>query len=170
MAVKSYKLGLCKPGTLCSQDLTACLQLVEVTSGKHYRESRQGWSGRRKRSEMELWDLRYLVVREVGLGIGEGEGEGEWEDDEDAEGVENCGGSEKAEEEIIVEERGEGGEGEKEGEIKGFMSFMPTFEDGIKVLYLYEIHLMDELRGFVSLLTLQIFSNRPLSCLHSRGY
>ncbi|KAM0130161.1 hypothetical protein ACHAO1_008039 [Botrytis cinerea] len=147
VAVKSYKLGLYKPGTLCSQDLTACLELVEVTSGKHYRESRQGWSGRRKRSEMELWDLRYLVVREVGLGIGEGEGEGEWEDDEDAEGVGNRGGSEKVGEEIIVEERGEEGEGEGEGEIKGFMSFMPTFEDGIKVVYLYEIHLMDELRG-----------------------
>ena len=164
MAVKSYKLGLYKPGTLCSQDLTACLELVEVTSGKHYRESRQGWSGRRKRSEMELWDLRYLVVREVGLGIGE------WEDDEDAEGVGNRGGSEKVGEEIIVEERGAEGEGEGEGEIKGFMSFMPTFEDGIKVVYLYEIHLMDELRGFVSFLAMQNFSNRPLSCLHSRRY
>ncbi|TEY54686.1 hypothetical protein BOTCAL_0239g00080 [Botryotinia calthae] len=145
VAVKSYKLGLYKPGMLCSQDLTACLKLVEVTSGKHYRESKQGWSGRRKRSEMELWDLRYLVVREVGLGIGEGEGE--WEDDEGTEGEKNRGKSEEVEEEIIVEERGEEGDGEKEGEIKGFMSFMPTFEDGIKVVYLYEIHLMDELRG-----------------------
>ncbi|KAF5878780.1 putative gnat family acetyltransferase protein [Botrytis fragariae] len=150
-AVKSYKLGLYKPSTLRREDLTACLELVEMTSGKHYRESKGGWNGRRKRREMELWDLRYLVVREVDLGICEGEGEGEWQDDEDenggenGEGEENLGDSEEVKEEIIVEERGEGGEGE--GGIKGFMSFMPTFEDGIKVVYLYEIHLMDELRG-----------------------
>ncbi|KAF7905948.1 hypothetical protein EAF00_000227 [Botryotinia globosa] len=146
-AVKSYKLGLYKPSTLRREDLTACLELVEKTSGKHYRESRGGWNERRKRKEMELWDLRYLVVREVDLGVCEGEGD--WEDDEDedgdGEGKENLGDSEKVREEIIVEESGE--EGESEREIKGFMSFMPTFEDGIKVLYLYEIHLMDELRG-----------------------
>ncbi|TGO56958.1 hypothetical protein BCON_0071g00120 [Botryotinia convoluta] len=145
--VKSYKLGLYKPSTLRREDLTACLELVEMTSGKHYRESKGGWNGRRKRREMELWDLRYLVVREVGVGIGEGEGE--WEDDKDedgdTEGEENRGDSEEVKEEIILEERGEEGEGG--GEIKGFMSFMPTFEDGIKVVYLYEIHLMDELRG-----------------------
>ncbi|TGO21770.1 hypothetical protein BPAE_0201g00080 [Botrytis paeoniae] len=131
VAVKSYKLGLYKPSTLRREDLTACLELVEKTSGKHYRESKGGWNERRKRKEMELWDLRYLVVREVGVGNGEGE--------------ENRGDSEEVKEEMIVEERGEGGEGEEE--IKGFMSIMPTFEDGIKVVYLYEIHLMDELRG-----------------------
>jgi hypothetical protein len=32
-------------------------------------------------------------------------------------------------------------------EVKAFMSFMPTMEDGIDVLYLYEIHLADELQG-----------------------
>ncbi|KAF7913903.1 uncharacterized protein EAF01_000309 [Botrytis porri] len=152
-AVKSYKLGLYKPSTLRREDLTAFLELVEKTSGKHYRESKGGWNARRKKREMELWDLRYLVVREVGVGVGagEGEGEGEWVDDEgedrdgNVKGEENRGDSEKVKEEIIIEERGEEGKGE--GEIKGFMSFMPTFEDGIKVLYLYEIHLMDELRG-----------------------
>lgn len=133
------------------EDLTACLELVEKTSGKHYRESRGGWNGRRKRKEMELWDLRYLVVREVGAGI--------------CEGKENPGDSEKVKEEIAVEECGEGGE--DDGEIKGFMSFMPTFEDGIKVVYLYEIHLMDELRGFVSLFLILASS---LSCPYSIEY
>lgn len=146
---KSYKLGLYTPKTLPPKDLTACLNLIEKTSGKHYRESRDGWSVRRKRSEMMLWDLRYLVVRE-GSSC-HGTGEGEWEDAEEAgdgeggdDGEREHRGEEK--EETVVEEFEE----EEEGEIKGFMSFMPTFEDGIMVLYLYEIHLVDEVRGFVS--------------------
>ncbi|KAA8576080.1 hypothetical protein EYC84_006242 [Monilinia fructicola] len=143
---KSYKLGLYTPKTLPPKDLTACLNLIEKTSGKHYRESRDGWSVRRKRSEMMLWDLRYLVVRE-GSSC-HGTGEGEWEDAEEAGDGEGGDDGEREhrgeeEEETIVEEFEE----EEEGEIKGFMSFMPTFEDGIMVLYLYEIHLVDEVRG-----------------------
>ncbi|OLN92813.1 putative N-acetyltransferase [Colletotrichum chlorophyti] len=34
-----------------------------------------------------------------------------------------------------------------EGRICGFTSLMPTFEEGEAVVYCYEIHLMDELRG-----------------------
>ncbi|KAB8290556.1 hypothetical protein EYC80_010981 [Monilinia laxa] len=65
----------------------------------------------------------------------DGEGEGDDEGDDE-------GGNGEEKEEAIVEES------EKEkGEIKGFMSFMPTFEDGIMVIYLYEIHLVDEVRG-----------------------
>ncbi|CAD6447825.1 3a6474f7-a51a-47dd-a2f9-c5bc5f5410e4 [Sclerotinia trifoliorum] len=52
---------------------------------------------------------------------------------------------------IVQEQEQEHGEKRrkrrKEGEITGFMSFMPTFEDGFKVIYLYEIHLSEELRG-----------------------
>lgn len=33
------------------------------------------------------------------------------------------------------------------GKLQGFMSFMPSYEDGIRVLYCYEIHLSSELRG-----------------------
>lgn len=35
----------------------------------------------------------------------------------------------------------------KEGVIEGFCSFMPTYEDGIAVIYLYEIHLGKVLQG-----------------------
>ncbi|QSZ30851.1 hypothetical protein DSL72_000409 [Monilinia vaccinii-corymbosi] len=147
---KSYKIGLYTPKTLPPDDLTACLKLVERTSGRHYRESRQGWNVRRKRGEMGLWDLRYLVVREGGGSChGTGPGEGEWEDlaigeGRDGEGdvEEGAEGEGEEENESIVEDGEEG-----EGEIKGFMSFMPTFEDGMMVLYLYELHLVDELRG-----------------------
>ncbi|PVH84089.1 acyl-CoA N-acyltransferase [Cadophora sp. DSE1049] len=35
----------------------------------------------------------------------------------------------------------------KEGKVEGFVSFMPTYEDGYPVVYCYEIHLGEELRG-----------------------
>lgn len=31
--------------------------------------------------------------------------------------------------------------------VEGFMSFMPTYEDDFPVVYCYEIHLREELRG-----------------------
>ncbi|KAK2042678.1 hypothetical protein LZ31DRAFT_500308 [Colletotrichum somersetense] len=45
---------------------------------------------------------------------------------------------------------GDGGEketGEQGGRICGFTSLMPTFEEGEAVVYCYEIHLEEELRG-----------------------
>jgi len=38
----------------------------------------------------------------------------------------------------------------KDGEqIKAFASLMPTYEDGLRVVYCYEIHLATELQGQV---------------------
>lgn len=37
------------------------------------------------------------------------------------------------------------------GSIKGFTSLMPTYEQGQPVIYCYEIHLQEDLRGCVSL-------------------
>ena len=34
-------------------------------------------------------------------------------------------------------------------EVKAFASLMPTYEDGIRVVYCYEIHLHMELQGYV---------------------
>lgn len=36
-----------------------------------------------------------------------------------------------------------------EGKVYGFTSLMPTWENGEAVVYCYEIHLRDELRGYV---------------------
>jgi len=33
--------------------------------------------------------------------------------------------------------------------VEGFCSFMPTYEDGFAVVYVYEIHLGEELQGRV---------------------
>ncbi|APA07233.1 hypothetical protein SS1G_04033 [Sclerotinia sclerotiorum 1980 UF-70] len=135
---KSYKIDLYKADTLHAKDLTACLNLIEKTSGRHYRGSKLGWNGMRKRREMGLLDLRYLVVRES-------VGGGAWEDVDEGEDV--CIGEAGEEEKGMIVQEQEHGKEKREGEIKGFMSFMPTFEDGFKVIYLYEIHLPEELRS-----------------------
>jgi N-alpha-acetyltransferase 40 len=42
--------------------LKACLDLVEQTSADDYRTSESGWSRTKKRKEMKLPDLRYLML------------------------------------------------------------------------------------------------------------
>lgn len=48
-----------------------------------------------------------------------------------------------------MNKEGDGGKGEGPGEevLVGFMSFMLTYEDGLPVVYCYEIHLRDEVKG-----------------------
>ncbi|TAQ87662.1 hypothetical protein B7494_g4002, partial [Chlorociboria aeruginascens] len=94
----SYTLTLHDPSSLSLADLEACFNLISSTSKHDYQNSQNGWKPRSKWKEMQLLDLKYLVVR-----LGE--------------------------------------------EVKGFMSFMPTYEDEIAVVYCYEIHLEIELRG-----------------------
>jgi ribosomal protein S18 acetylase RimI-like enzyme len=40
-----------------------CFQLVELTSAEDYRKSEMGWSPVKKRKEMQLPDLKYLVLQ-----------------------------------------------------------------------------------------------------------
>ena len=46
-----------------------------------------------------------------------------------------------------------------DGKVEGFVSFMPTYEDGYLVIYCYEIHLGEELRGYA-------FSPTPSPTVH----
>jgi ribosomal protein S18 acetylase RimI-like enzyme len=81
-----------------------CLDLIELTSSAAYKHSAVGWSRMKKRKEMKLLDMRYILVcREDQLK-----------------------GKEKHEDDSNVE---------------GFLSFMVTYENGIEVIYCYEIHL-----------------------------
>lgn len=49
---------------------------------------------------------------------------------------------------------------DEEGSLRGFVSLMPTWEEGEPVVYCYEIHLEEDLRGFV--LFSRPFSSCPL--------
>jgi len=52
-------------GHLSSRDLESCLALVSRTSSVDYRATSTGWSVRKKRAEMQLLDMRYLLVRKA---------------------------------------------------------------------------------------------------------
>lgn len=53
---------------------------------------------------------------------------------------------------ILVRRRNRDGEGA--GEIRGFTSLMPTYEEGQPVVYCYEIHLKPDLQGYAFPLSL----------------
>jgi N-alpha-acetyltransferase 40 len=89
---------------LSTAQLNACLDLVEETSADDYRGSEAGWSRTKKRKEMKLPDMRYLLV---------------------SDSLDNISST----------------------SVKGFVSFMVTYEDGAEVIYVYEIHLSSALRG-----------------------
>ncbi|KAL3606025.1 N alpha-acetyl-transferase [Fusarium poae] len=92
-------LSLVRPTRMSDEDLEACYNLVDETSGADYRNSSLGWHPATKKKEMRSPDLRYILVKDG------------------------------------------------QGTIKGFTSFMPTFENHEAVVYCYEIHLNLELQG-----------------------
>jgi N-alpha-acetyltransferase 40 len=95
----AYALRLVRAGLLTDDELEACFNLVDETSGPDYRASTVGWRPDRKRKEMRAEHLRYVLVLN------------------------------------------------HRQEVRGFISMMPCFEEGLAVVYCYEIHLKEELRG-----------------------
>ncbi|PYI04116.1 GNAT family acetyltransferase Nat4 [Aspergillus sclerotiicarbonarius CBS 121057] len=63
---KEYRLSVYDPSTIPDTDLNQCFKLIEETSSDAYRDSSTGWSPTKKRKEMKLPDMKYLVVRREG--------------------------------------------------------------------------------------------------------
>ncbi|PQE13983.1 Acyl- N-acyltransferase protein [Rutstroemia sp. NJR-2017a BBW] len=141
-------ISLHTPETLSSAELTMLLDLVAKTSGKHYRASTWGWNQRKKRAEMRLRDLKYLVVRGRNA-RGDEKGEEKVDGDEVGRDQAVVGKKRKrtTDEDVNAEKQTPNPEETQKPEILGFASFMPTYEDGKKVIYVYEIHLEEQLRG-----------------------
>ena len=102
---------------LSDEDLDACFRLIEATSSEAYRESAVGWSRAKKKAEMLLPDMRYIMLKRRLTDI-----------EEERERVPNLFDY-------------------SQGEVEGFVSFMITYEDGHEVIYCYEIHLASHLLG-----------------------
>ncbi|KAI1262849.1 acyl-CoA N-acyltransferase [Xylariaceae sp. FL1019] len=119
----NYSLSLHRSDVMNEKDMDMCYNLIEETSRADYEASTTGWNGHQKRTEMKSAGLRYLLVKETRANEDEGNGGG------DPAGGRNEDGA------------------EDEGAVKGFCSFMPTYEEGEAVVYCYEIHLGTELRG-----------------------
>ncbi|KAH7156295.1 acyl-CoA N-acyltransferase [Dactylonectria macrodidyma] len=61
----AYALSLSGPGDLCDEELDACFNLVDETSGADYRNSSFGWHVAVKKKEMRSPDLRYILVKDA---------------------------------------------------------------------------------------------------------
>ncbi|PYI34773.1 acyl-CoA N-acyltransferase [Aspergillus indologenus CBS 114.80] len=107
-----YEITIHTAATLPPRIFTQCFQLIETTSADAYRASAIGWSPPKKRKEMRLPDMKYLVLRRAA-----------------PQGPQRAG-------------KGEATDGTPENEeVLGFLSFMVTYEDGFEVVYCYEVHL-----------------------------
>lgn len=104
--------------TIHEKDFRQCFELIRLTSAASYRNSSRGWSSSAKQAEMKDPDMKFLLVRAAS-----GYPESTSIDNETS----NSGSSGDA--------------------ILGFLSFMVTIEDDFEVVYCYEIHLLDLVRG-----------------------
>ncbi|KAJ5408989.1 hypothetical protein N7509_002872 [Penicillium cosmopolitanum] len=148
-------LAVYSSSTIPPLDLEACLDLIEQTSGDAYTASGIGWSRPKKRKEMKLPDMKYLLVR--GDSEHEAEPEGPLLSADDAQGGSVVVPDEPVSELMLgsgseskMRQKGKDqNESEKKtsARILGFLSFMVTYEDGKEVVYCYEIHLSPMARG-----------------------
>ena len=60
----SYVLDIYTAKSIPDADFEACFGLVELTSSNAYDGSSVGWSPLKKRKEMKLPDMRYLIARQ----------------------------------------------------------------------------------------------------------
>lgn len=143
-APSDTSLDVYSAATISTADLDACLDLVELTSSEDYAASGAGWSRPKKRKEMKLPDMKYLILRDCASSA-----------DMRQAGV--GAGTDKADEpKIEATSLGKASSGLKGSADKhvnnksivlGFLSFMVTYEDGKEVVYCYEIHLAAAARG-----------------------
>ncbi|BCS00953.1 N-terminal L-serine N(alpha)-acetyltransferase NAT4 [Aspergillus luchuensis] len=72
---QKYNFSIHSAASIPTTDLNACFDLIEETSSEAYRNSSTGWSPSKKKKEMKLPDMKYLVVRREELTPSDGEGE-----------------------------------------------------------------------------------------------
>ncbi|KAF4761639.1 hypothetical protein N7455_000497 [Penicillium solitum] len=125
--------------TISAADLEACLDLIEETSSEAYSASPAGWSRTKKRKEMKLPDMKYLILRDTpNSSDSSGQFPGENNDVDDN----NASSPSPKESDESIPSSGTGSPN-----VLGFLSFMVTYEDGKEVVYCYEIHLSPAARG-----------------------
>ncbi|KAJ6180538.1 hypothetical protein N7519_010999 [Penicillium mononematosum] len=125
--------------TISTADLEACLDLVEQTSSEAYIASSAGWSRTKKRKEMKLPDMKYLILRDT---PNDSDSRGQVPGEKQIDVADSNVPSSLKESDRPVSSSGTGSPN-----VLGFLSFMVTYEDGKEVVYCYEIHLSPTARG-----------------------
>ncbi|KAJ5824176.1 hypothetical protein N7447_006516 [Penicillium robsamsonii] len=126
--------------TISAADLEACLDLIEQTSSEAYSASSAGWSRTKKRKEMKLPDMKYLILR--GTPDEPSDSSGQIPREKQSDIVDNNAPSSPKESDEPVSSSDTSSR-----HVLGFLSFMVTYEDGKEVIYCYEIHLSPAARG-----------------------
>ncbi len=119
-----YKFTLETSTSISDVDFEACFNLIRETSEENYRNSSIKWSPAKKRKEMKLPDLRYLLVKAI-----------PGSDDVELTRQPVMLSIEPPDEAVI-----------SHPQVEAFLSFMCTYEDGHEVIYCYEIHLAASIR------------------------
>ncbi|KAL1847424.1 N alpha-acetyl-transferase [Paecilomyces lecythidis] len=119
---ETYTLEIHSAASIPPADFQACFNLIELTSSNDYGNSSIGWSPSKKRKEMKLPDMRYMVLKK-----------------QDESKPETTSSVESA--------KGDGTAPPGKDIALGFLSFMVTYEDGKEVIYCYEIHLAPAMQG-----------------------
>jgi len=127
--------------TIPVADLESCLDLIEQTSSQAYMASNAGWSRTKKRKEMKLPDMKYLILRDTPNDYSDPSGQVPREKQRDIADSNAPSPPPKEREESISSPD------TVSGNVLGFLSFMVTYEDGKEVVYCYEIHLSPTARG-----------------------
>ncbi|KAJ5509379.1 hypothetical protein N7527_011522 [Penicillium freii] len=127
--------------TIPTADLDACLDLIEQTSSEAYSASPEGWSRTKKRKEMKLPDMKYLILRGTPNDSSDSSGQVPGEKHSDV-ADNNAPSPPPKESDESISSPGAGSPN-----VLGFLSFMVTYEDGKEVVYCYEIHLSPAARG-----------------------
>ncbi|KAF3406597.1 hypothetical protein DPV78_000290 [Talaromyces pinophilus] len=152
--------------TIPSLDFEGCFSLIETTSSEDYKNSSMGWSPTKKRKEMRLPDMRYMVLR--GPPQPSPTPQRNHNNNSRTSGITSTSTS--------TSTSGDTSEfsstseptdttpspattpaastattttttASPHSEVLAFLSFMTTYEDGKQVLYCYEIHIHPSLQG-----------------------
>lgn len=139
------------PEEILDDELEACFQLVKTTSSADYEASTLGWRPAAKRAEMREEHMRYLLVRardpSQKLNIPQAQYRAGLESQDVAEVDVGVNGDASRESKTNHRNHTNGTSLATDDTILGFVSFMITIEEAQPVVYLYEIHLHDRLRG-----------------------
>ena len=143
------------------EDMDACIDLVESTSSHDYKASSIGWNPRRKRAEMTDREMIYLLVRQgdVDAGTEHKRRDDAGTTDQATPQIDTSSAAIDNTESVTVSkeciqnkcEANNRSERPHSSSILGFISFMFTNDDpphdDREVVYIYEIHLREHLRG-----------------------
>ncbi|KAJ5543273.1 hypothetical protein N7535_005701 [Penicillium sp. DV-2018c] len=133
-------LEIYSSATISASDLEACLDLIEQTSSEDYAAAASGgWSRTKKRKEMKLPDMKFLILRDVSKPCSDSSGT-DAAAEKRSQVTDRTASSGNSDEVVQASDGGS-------PNVLGFLSFMVTYEDGKEVVYCYEIHLSPAARG-----------------------